>query len=111
MCVGNRSDTYTDEEAAEMERLFHALLHARPNGWSVVRGLAEIVIRPVNRSAGKISVSITPTRGDEVTAAFFSRSRNRWVARGRFATAEMTPEVLFDWVRSEVQRDALWVLP
>jgi hypothetical protein len=60
----------------ELKTLAKDLRRVKPEGWSVVLGSNEIIIRPKDRPTGKFS--ITFVRDDICSAMFFSRELNYW---------------------------------
>lgn len=72
--------------------LLREMMPRRTPGWSMVRGEAEIVLRPPERALGKFSVMIETRGGFRIH--FFDRALNHWaedhtVPAGPDAVAEL----------------------
>jgi len=64
------------DRANELKTLAQDLRRMKPEGWSVVLGLNDIIVRPKDRTMGKFSIRFV--RADLCSAMFFSRELNYW---------------------------------
>ncbi len=88
-----------------MDTLFANLLAYKPRGWSVVRGVDRVIVRPRNRSVGKFVVHLY---AGKAAVMFFSASANRWIDTARFWPDE--PVVLFMWCLKRLANEGEEVL-
>ena len=54
------ADDPSEEERARLLALLNRLVASKPKGWSAVSGDREIILRPVERGLGKLSVTVSP---------------------------------------------------
>jgi hypothetical protein len=91
------ADDLTPDEAQSLDALFHALSSTRPRGWSVVRGLRELVLRPAARGVGKFGVTIL---GGDIHVASHDRHRGIWTARQSWRAGPEAPPALLAWAQT-----------
>ena len=65
-----------EDPSNELKNLVKDLRRIKPEGWSVVLGSNEIIVRPKDRTTGKFSVSFV--RDKVCCVMFFSRELNYW---------------------------------
>jgi hypothetical protein len=88
------ADDLAPEEATALDALLAALSRRRPSGWSVVRGLNELVLRPARREVGRFGITLG--RG-AVLAAFHDRRRGVWTAQHEWPASEATADAVIGW--------------
>jgi hypothetical protein len=92
---------WTDELSAQERQVLDALhadlLAMKSAGWSVVRGLRELVIRPPDRAVGKVGLTL---RGGTVHGAFFDGTRRIWTHRRDWAVSAGPAAEILDWARA-----------
>ncbi len=86
------------EDPNDLKTLAKDLRRSKPEGWSVVLGLGEIIVRPKHRATGKFSISFH--RGGVCSAAFFSRELNYWNKRKYFNSDVSLAASLNVWMTS-----------
>jgi hypothetical protein len=87
-------DELDPPDRAALESLRSALAADKPAGWSVVRGLRELVLRPPNRQAGKVGIRV---RGGVATGAFHDRGRGVWTEHREWAIGPATAAAILAW--------------
>jgi hypothetical protein len=76
----------------------------RPDGWSVVQGDRELVMRPAERALGKFSVTVSPARpGFKFCLMFFSRSLNHWDGHEYYDPAQDNAAAMVDWALAKLE--------
>ena len=82
----------------DLKTLAKDLRRSKPEGWSVVLGVGEIIVRPQHRATGKFGISFL--RSGVCTAAFFSRELNYWNKRKYFNSDVSLAVSLNEWMTS-----------
>ena len=88
------------QERAELKDIANRLRKTRPERWSVVFSENELVIRPADRSIGKLSVSFSGAKRFRV--AFFSRGLNYWNKSAYFGKSGNVIAEMWNWMSAEV---------
>jgi hypothetical protein len=97
------ADNMSEIEAKVMHELYGQLISLKPNGWSVVQGDNELVMRPANRMLGKFSITISPKKsGFNYCLSFFSPSLNHWDGYEYFETSQDN-ELMLDWALNKIE--------
>lgn len=65
-----------EDPANELDTLAEDLRRIKPEGWSVVIGSNDIIVRPKNRTTGKFRISFVSN--EKCSVMFFSRELNYW---------------------------------
>ena len=87
-----------EDPLTDLKTLAADLRRTKPEGWSVVLGLKEIVVRPKDRTTGRFSIDFV--RDGVCSAAFFSRELNYWNKRKHFNSDVSLAASLNEWMSS-----------
>lgn len=98
------ADDLSDTEATSMRGLFDQLISLKPDGWSVVQGDREIIIRSADRGLGKFSVTIFHS---EFRIAFFSPSRNHWDGDSHFLSTQDCAGTMLEWAEGKLEAERI----
>ena len=82
----------------ELKTLAKDLRRIKPEGWSVVLGSNEIIVRPKDRTTGKFSISFVPN--EQCCVTFFSRELNHWNKTKYFNPNVSLAGSIKDWMES-----------
>jgi hypothetical protein len=88
------ADDLSVDERRTLDAVYRGLASHKPRGWSVVRGLNELVLRPEARGSGRFGVTLG--RG-ELHAAFHDRRRGVWTARATWPAGAEAASALVAW--------------
>lgn len=81
----------------ELKALAVDLRRNKAEGWSVVLGSNEIIVRPKDRTAGKFSITL----GKLCCVSFFSRELNYW-NKGKYFNPNVSLSAsIKEWMESE----------
>ena len=86
-----------EDPANDLKSLANDLRRIKLEGWSVVLGSYEIVVRPKDRTAGKFSITLR----EECCVMFFSRELNIWNKSRYFKIDVSLAASIKDWMESE----------
>jgi hypothetical protein len=87
-----------EDSPNELKTLGKVLRRIKPEGWSVVFGVAEIIVRPKDRTTGKFSIYLLT---DEICrVGFFSRQLNYWNKCRYFKPDVSLAASLKEWMES-----------
>lgn len=97
------ADYPSAEEASALSEAFDALLRATPQGWSVVRGDRELVLRPPQRHVGKFSITAhTMDTQVVVRVAFFSQRRGHWAGQANIGNESDVAGSIMTWAEERL---------
>src|SRR5437879_3691113 len=99
MSVPFENRALTPEEATGFRSLFEDLKRSKPQGWSVVWGDRQIIVRPEDRELGKFS--LTPSTSEQVYVCFFGRPENSWTAAEHFPASGSATSIL-TWMKDRL---------
>jgi len=101
------ADYPSEEEKALLLALRGRLIAEKPRGWSAVCGDRELILRPADRSLGKISVSVAAPRPEPACyVGFFSPSLNHWDGHEYFALSADSAGAILEWAQKRLAREA-----
>ena len=86
-----------EDPANDLKTLGEDLRRMKPEGWSVVLGAYEIIVRPKDRTAGKFSITLR----EECCVMFFSRELNIWNKSRYFEIDVSLAASIKAWMESE----------
>lgn len=90
----------TKVEATGLHTLFDRLSSVRPDGWSVIQGDRELIVRPGDRSLGKFNVTVSSANtGFNFRLGFFSRSLNHWHGHEHYDAAQYNTSSMINWMQ------------
>jgi len=80
-----------------LKTLAQDLRRIKPEGWSVVLGSNEIIVRPKDRTTGKFSISFGL---ENCSVMFFSRQLNYWNKNKYFNPNKSLAGSIKEWMES-----------
>ena len=87
-----------EDSSNELKTLAKDLRRIKPEGWSVILGSNDIIVRPKERTTGKFRVSIGPYERWYVMV--FSRELNYWNKSKYFDPGVLLAASLKEWMES-----------
>ena len=87
-----------EDPANDLKTLAHVLRRIKPEGWSVVLGSYQIIVRPKDRTTGKFSIYFLD---EKCVVSFFSRELNIWNKGKYFKRDVSLATSLKEWMESE----------
>lgn len=87
-----------EDSSNDLKTLAKDLRRIKPEGWSVVLGSNEIIVRPKDRTTGKFSVIFVAD--ERLSVRFFSRELNYWNKSKDFNTSAFLAASLKEWMES-----------
>ena len=95
-------DELEPPDRAALEQLRAELIAEKPAGWSVVSGLRELVVRPPDRRAGRIGITMINGRFHGV---LHDRAKGVWTERAEWPVTASAAEAILAWA-DRVTREA-----
>src|SRR5438132_4363212 len=89
---------------AALHALFQDLKRQKPQGWSVVWGEAQIIVRPADRAVGKFFLAQSDAK--DVYVSFFRHTANCWTDSESF-NVQAGGEPILNWMVAQVHAAAL----
>ena len=87
-----------DDASNELKNFANDLRRIKPQGWSVVLGSNQIIVRPIDRTTGKFSITFVQEK--LCSAMFFSRELNYWNKTKYFDPNASIAASLKEWMES-----------
>lgn len=87
-----------EDSSDKLKNFAKDLRRIKPEGWSVVLGLNQIIVRPKDRTTGKFGVAFA--RNEVCSVMFFSRELNYWNKSKYFNPDVSLAASIIEWMVS-----------
>jgi hypothetical protein len=90
----------SDEDVRVLHELWKELMALKPEGWSIVKGHDDLIVRPRERRSGKFSLTRSP--GGAYYVAFYSQQEKGWTIYDPFEHNDDVAGEIMQWMVSIV---------